>query len=393
MRAIGRLLRGALCLAAAAGLYLPCVHWLFRPAEADVAGPSGTPRLARKLAARHVDVWTQPELLRAELAKMRSANAEWDFMGRSFLVWSLANLALRDPGFQPTALEVTDRILDETIRLEAERGMYVFLMPYARDRAFVQGPPRSQFLDGEIALMLAMRCVVRDRPAWRDELVRRVGVMTRRMEASPSLSAESYPDECWTFCNTVALAAIRLCDHLTGSDHGDLIRRWVALARTRLTDPGTGLLVSAYRLNGETIYGPEGSSIWMACHCLALVDEPFAREQYERARRLLGRRMLGFGYAREWAPGAEGRMDIDSGLVVPGLGASVASTGLAMVAAGTFGDTDFLREIATSLAFAGFPVERDGRLYHAAGNQVGDAVALYGLVNGPVWAKIGRVQP
>jgi hypothetical protein len=27
---------------------------------------------------------------------MRASNAEWDFMGRSFLVWSLANMGLRE---------------------------------------------------------------------------------------------------------------------------------------------------------------------------------------------------------------------------------------------------------------------------------------------------------
>ena len=28
---------------------------------------------------------------------MRSSNAEWDFMGRSFLVWSLVKMGLREP--------------------------------------------------------------------------------------------------------------------------------------------------------------------------------------------------------------------------------------------------------------------------------------------------------
>jgi hypothetical protein len=81
-------------------------------------------------------------------------------------------------------------------------------------------------------------------------------------------------------------------------------------------------------------------------------------------------------------------MDVDSGLVVPGLGASVASSGLAYVAAGTYGDVDFLRRLTTTLRFAGLPIEEPGGLRYAAGNQVGDAVVLYGLTVGPVWKKV-----
>jgi len=319
---------------------------------------------------------------------MRTANAEWDFMGRSFFVWALANMALRDPPLELVALEAMDRIIDRTVAVERERGMFFFLMPYAKTRPFVQAPARSQFVDSEIALMMGMRCIVSDKPAYRVQLSERVAIMAGRMEDSPTLSAESYPDECWTFCNSVALAAIRVSDYLNGTDHSDLIRRWIERAKTRLVDPGTGLLISAYRLNGEPVYRTEGSSIWMVIHCLALVDEPFAREQYRRAKALLARNCLGFGFAREWAEGSEDRMDVDSGMVVPGLGASVASTGLAFVAAGTFHDADFIRSLAGTVQFLGFPIERNGRLRFAASNQVGDAVMLYGLVLGPVWEKV-----
>ncbi len=34
------------------------------------------------------------------------------------------------------------------------------------------------------------------------------------MSRSPSLSAESYPDDCWTFCNTTALAGLAMLDRV-----------------------------------------------------------------------------------------------------------------------------------------------------------------------------------
>jgi len=330
-----RLLLAAISLLLAAAIYLPFMHLLFRPAEAEMVAEAGAAPLPGRLAARQVRVWTDERLREAELAKMRSANAEWDFMGRSFFVWSLGNLCLRDPQTAPKALEAMDRIIDETLRLEREKGMYFFLMPYARHKPWVQRPERSLFLDGEIALMLGVRCVVQPTAEYQDELRQRVEAMVKRMQDSPSLSAESYPDECWTFCNTTALAAVRVSDYLLDTDHSAFIARWVEHAKTSLVDAPTGLLVSAYTLDGRTIYPPEGSSIWHVSHCLFLLDESFGRQQYASAKKHLGREVLGFGFAREWPPGQEDHMDVDSGLVVPGLGASVASSGLAYVAAGT----------------------------------------------------------
>ena len=61
--------------------------------------------------------------------------------------------------------------------------------------------------------------------------------MVASMQESPVLSGESYPDECWMFCNSVALAAIRMADVLDGTDHSELLRRWVEMAKRKLTDP------------------------------------------------------------------------------------------------------------------------------------------------------------
>jgi len=88
--------------------------------------------------------------------------------------------------------------------------------------------------------MLGMRCMVEDKPAYRVDLDRRIKEIIKRMEASPSLSAESYPDECWSFCNLTALSAIRVSDYLDGTDHGELIRRWLGLPSQRADDLSAG---------------------------------------------------------------------------------------------------------------------------------------------------------
>ncbi len=282
----------------------------------------------------------------------------------------------------------TDNIIGETLKLERENGIYFFLMPYAKASPFVAQPARSLFIDSELSLMLGMRRVLEERDDYKPLLNTRVEGMLERMRRSPSLVAESYPDECWLFDQAVALAAIRVADFLDGSDHSAFFREWLAMAKKQLVHSSTGLLVSSFTTTGQHCDGPEGSPIWMAVHCLRLIDEGFAFDQYRRARRELGATLCGFGWSREWPRSWNGQTDIDSGLVVPVLGVSAGGSGLAFIAAASVNDKDFLQQLHTTLEFAAFPSRREGRLKYCASNQVGDAVMLYSTVLGPVWRRV-----
>jgi hypothetical protein len=319
----------------------------------------------------------------------RGEVGEWDFMWRTFTAWSLANRAIADPAGARERLEIVDSIIEDTLRVEREKGFRHFLLPYGKLR-FRESPERSQFVDGEIAMMLALRRLAAEREDYRPLLRERVDVMARRMERSPVFSAESYSDECWTFCNAIALAAIRISDVLDGMDHSALLRTWVEIARAKLVEPKSGLLVSEYQLDGTTMDGPEGSSIWMVAHLLEIVDEDFARDQYRRAREQLGRFLLGFGFSREWPAGLATERDIDAGAVIPLLDAGAGGSGMAFVGAAAFGDRDYLRSLLASLNCAAFPVRRDGELRFAASNLVGDATLLYAASLGPAWAEVKR---
>jgi hypothetical protein len=384
---IKSILIGLAALLAAAVIWLPCLHFIFLRPVANFRQENGLSPVARKLAARQLQLWTDPKLREIEIAKMRNSNAEWDFMARSYLVWSLANMSLRDPASKAVYLQTMDQIIDETMRLEKEKGMCFFLMDYAHPEQYVTQPAHSLFLDGEIALMLASRRMVEEKPEYKAQLTQRVDDITERLLKSPNLMLESYPDECWTFDHCVALDALKLADRLDGSDHTALIRAWLEMAKKRLVDPKSGLLISSFTTEGRPIIGPEGSSLWMIAHSLELLDDGFARDQYDRTRKQLGVITLGFGYAHEWPVNWPGLPDIDSGPIVPFFGISAGSSGMAFIGASTFGDEPYLRSLAATLDFAGFPSQSGGRLKYCASNQVGDAALLYAVTLGPLWRK------
>jgi len=369
------------------------MHVFYKPDVREYLKENDIPSKSRKLSARHLNIWTNPARPQREHQNMQAVNPEWDFMSRTYFVLALANMALRDSDYKRQACDIIDTIVDNTLRLEQEKGFQHFLLRYGRSGGWVIKPPRSQFVDGEIALMLGARRLIEEKPSYKALLSKRVELMISRMRQSPVLCAESYPDECWMFCNTVSLAAIRIADVLDGTDHSLFLSSWVNKCKLTLLEKESGLLISAFGVDGTPAScapGPEGSTIWMACHMLQIVDKNFAIDQYRRARKNLGGSILGFGYSREWPVGSESKIDIDSGPVVPYLGASASASGLAIVAAKAFDDMDYFAKLLTSLDFLGFPTESNGHFFYNAGNPIGDAVVLYAMVQGPLWNEVEK---
>lgn len=321
-----------------------------------------------------------------ERALLRRLNPEWDLMSRTFGVLAFTNLALAEPARADEHLQVADALIHQTLRDE-QRGHLHFLLPYGRRAPFHDAAQRSLFVDGELALMFAARQTVRDSPALRTALRTRVDEVARQLEAAPLHLAESYPDEGWTFCNSIAIAALKLADRVDGRSHQPLIDAWLASAKATLVEPRTGLLRSSFRHGGAPLDGPEGSTLWLSAHMLQVVDPDFANDQYRRARAELGHLALGFGWAAEWPRALKNVDDVDSGPTIPLLEANAGSSGLALVGAAAFHDDAFLDGLVTSLGFAAFPVRDDAGLRYAAGNHLADAVLLYALVEGPLWER------
>lgn len=374
-----RVVTSLLLFTASTALWLPCLQFVFRPPAREEL-VEGLARRQRSLALGDDST---------ERALLRRMNPEWDLMSRTFGVLAFTNLALSQPQHRAEHLEVADALISQTLRDETH-GHLFFLLPYGRRQPFHDEQQRSLFVDGEVALMLAARQAVEPRADFVEPLRRRIDEVTRQLETAPHHLAESYPDEGWTFCNTIALAALRVSDGVDGRSHEPLIARWLVSARHLLVEPRSGLLRSSFRHDGSPLDGPEGSTLWLAAHMLQLVDEGFAKDQYARARKELGHVAFGFGWASEWPASLRNVDDVDSGPTVPLVDANAGSSGLALVGAAAFDDETYLDGLVTSLQFAAFPVKDETGLRFSAGNSLADAVLLYALTEGPLWQHTRR---
>lgn len=323
------------------------------------------------------------------LTALRSINPEYDFMARTFTVLALADRALAEPETAADRLVVIDAILDDTLAQDVAHGPRHWLLPYADARPWV-GDGRSLFVDGEVLVMLgARRLVADDRPALRAEMDRRATRVVESFGAGgPRFLAESYPDEGWTFCHTLALVGLRMHEVLDGADHGATRAAWLAEARAALVDPQTGMLVSEFDLAGRVGDGPEGSSLWLSAVALRVLDPELADQQYALARQHLGRDVLGLAWSTEWPAGTAPVEDVDSGPIVPVIGASASASGMALAASRAFGDSTWNRQLTRSLGAAELVLRADPRLAEMADNPVGHAVLWWATGFGPVWARL-----
>lgn len=352
----------------------------------------GAPRLVQTSPdawlSGQLDGWSdgQPP---ASLLEMRAMNPEWDFMARTFLVLALADRALvAEPARQQLLLDVMDAAIADTLGELEQHGQGWYLLSYADARPW-RGTGRSLFIDGELAVMTGARRLVRD-DRWQAEHKAAVASISENLGSSGPLPiAESYPDEGWTFCHALALVGLRMHEVLDGGDHARERDAFLALARSSLIEPDTGLLVSEFDMQGRVQDGPEGSSIWAVAVALQVLEPELAADQYQRARVELGGTLLGWGYAREWPAGHGGPVDIDSGPLVPGLQASASSSGFALVASRAFGDDVWHRQLVSALGAAETVMAVSPGLAEAADNPVGQAVLLWGLGFGPVWERLG----
>lgn len=321
------------------------------------------------------------------VAALHAANPEFDLMWRTFTVLAACDRAIAYPEEADRWLALADAMIRDTHAVATTRGQRHFLLGYADRQDWRQPDAGSLFVDGEIALMVNARRLVKDAP-WLADLGQ---VWTAKVERDFALAGErlpeSYPNEAWAFCITNALLALHMSDVVDGTDHSAFIHTTTTHMATDLTDPATGLLGSDWEVDGTPLDGTEGSSLWWVSTGLLVLNPELATRQYQGAHDSLIGGLPGMAWSREW-PGEAHPSDIDSGPIIPFFEASPASSGFALIAASAHGDTRTRRKFVRAIRAADVLLRVDPRLSQMAEAPMGDAIITFGLGFGPLWARI-----
>ncbi len=197
---------------------------------------------------------------------------------------------------------------------------------------------------------------------------------------TPFLSA--YPGQAWPVDSVVAVATLRLHDHLFPPQFTATIERWLAAAQERL-DPATGLL--PHRVDpqdGMPLEGARGSSQSVMLRFLIEIDPAWGRSQYVLFRQHFIRPFLGAPGVREYPDALTGRGDVDSGPLVAGFSAS--ATVVTLGAAQVHGDREVADALIRAAEAVGLPFRWGGTKRYAFGLlPVGDAFLVWAKTSSP----------
>jgi hypothetical protein len=196
--------------------------------------------------------------------------------------------------------------------------------------------------------------------------------------ATPFL--QSYPGSAWPADSLVAVAALRLHDHLLPPRYEQTLVEWLQRLRPRM-DEATGLLPHA-AFSGPKEERVRGSSQSLMLRFLVEIDPGLAAEHYRRYRTLFRTTWLGLPAMREYPVGVDGAGDIDSGPVVFGIGAAATVVGLGT--ARSFNDHELATALGQSMELVGFPLSLSGRKRYIGGLlPIGDAFLVWSKLASP----------
>lgn len=207
----------------------------------------------------------------------------------------------------------------------------------------------------------------------------------RMLESKYDLNLLSFPGKpVWLPDMLVTLVALRNYGLLYSGKYDDTINKWLTNAKTKWIHKGTGLLAGQLPGQGRLRRGMviRGSHTALICSYLTMVDENFAREQYQRMVKvmrkdesLLGKQICGVKEYLKKSPDFK-MMPGDAGLVVKGI--SAGGTAFAFGAATYFGDWEFRYKMLCTAEYAGGTKKEKGMRHYKMGElfMVGEATAL-----------------
>lgn len=297
---------------------------------------------------------------------------QWPFMMFCYFGFACVNLGECDPGIRKETYAEAQWLIKalQTPRLTGfitDHFGSPFGEKFAKPSVFVHG----------LFLNLAVRYRAASGDMQFDPIIHRIAeALSHEFAQNQQGILPSYPDMWWITDNLPALSALVRYDRLFQKELSKVKDCFLKSVQAHYLD-GKGLMSSYIDpIKRRPLQGARGVGICYALHFLIDIDSEFARQQYELAKRAFFRSTLGLAAIREFPEGVQEEFDIDSGLVVLGLGISASGFGIA--AAAVMKDEQMAIELLKSSALAGLPKFEDNGLQYKTMPPVGQAVILLG---------------
>lgn len=319
----------------------------------------------------------------------RQFQGEWALYSLSMLTFALHNLACLYPETRDESLTYIDSLI--TIALSRKIRLYDTMRWQEDPLETLDGDNSHISYISHLAWMISNYKAIGGSTKYDDLYDQLAATMNRRMLLSPTLNLPTYPGE-YVYTPDMFVAIVALSNYARQHNgmYQSTVDAWLYKARTEWIDPQTGLIKSFLETTDERTletmleYGftPAeqlpilGAYSALNCTYLALIDEDFAREQYELLKKhfLQMRPVAGiceYHDHRCWLG-----FNIDAGPIL--LNLSPSGTAFALGCVTYFGDTDIRRAFLTTAELAGTTITRKNQTHYHLANLaiVGEAITL-----------------
>ena len=332
------------------------------------------------------EIITAPELLMNKAPSIigREYQGEWAIYCCSMLTHALANITYLYPDKKDKCPEFIARMIEivntPTIREYDTKQ-------WKEDAMETLDGPKSHMTYLSILAWMITNYKMAGGDTRYDALLNKLcETLNRRMQESKyDLNLLSFPRKpIWLPDMLVTLVVLRNYGRLYDGKYDETINKWLTNAKTKWIHKGTGLL--AGQLSGQSRRVRDivirGSHTALNCSYLTMVDEDFAREQYQKMIKvmrkdetIMGKRIYGVKEYLKKSPEFK-MMPGDAGLVVKGI--SAGGTAFAFGAATYFGDWEFRHKMLCTAESVGGTKKCKGMRHYKMGElfMVGEAVVL-----------------
>lgn len=203
--------------------------------------------------------------------------------------------------------------------------------------------------------------------------------MNRRLLNSKCFNLSTYPGEpIYIPDMLVAIVALHNYADLNKGKYQSTVDRWIDKAKREWIDSNTGLLLPFLQENGTPYEDTpvKGSYAALSCYYLTLIDDNFARSQYEKLKALCWKNGLVPGLKEYNDRNCLVGLDVDAGPILVGL--SPSGTAFCAGIATYFNDYDIRNKILRTAEIAGHTIHWSGSRHYLLADLalVGEAIML-----------------
>lgn len=328
-----------------------------------------------------------PEELMQEAPKIigREYQGEWAVYCCSMLTHALANISVLYPEKKETCPQLIAKLIDLANTPTIREYDTLFWKEDAIESLATSKKSHMTYLS-ILAWMITNYKLVGGDSRYDSLLHSLCEALNKRMlESKYDLNLLSFPYKpIWLPDMLVTIIALSNYNKMYDGKYRDTVEKWLVNAKTIWIHKTTGLLAGqlpgqSWRVKSMVMRGSHSA---LNASYLTMVDEDFAREQYEALKKKLrheasfmGKKVVGVKeYLRQnpdfkMAPG-------DAGLVIKGI--SAGGTAFALGAATYFGDWEFRSQLLRTAEVAGGTSKGDRKRHYRLSEMflVGEATAL-----------------